>query len=129
MVILNKTDLAQQLEIEEVNKLVDADPILTISVLTQDGLDVLEEKIAALFFGGIENSQETVLVTNARHIALLNQAKDSLAEVLNGISLGMPVDLCQIDMTKAWELLGEITGESYQDELLDQLFSQFCLGK
>ena len=129
LVILNKTDLAQQLEIEEVNKLVDADPILTTSVLTQDGLDVLEEKIAALFFGGIENSQETVLVTKARHIALLNQAKDSLAEVLNGISLGMPVDLCQIDMTKAWELLGEITGESYQDELLDQLFSQFCLGK
>ena len=53
----------------------------------------------------------------------------TLNDVLSGIAAGMPVDLVQIDMTRCWELLGEITGDSYQDELLDQLFSQFCLGK
>ena len=129
LIILNKTDLPQQLSLATVQDLIKDAPILSTSVLTQSGLDALEEKIAELFFGGIENSQETVMVTNTRHIALLNQAKDCLAEVLNGIEMGMPVDLCQIDMTKAWELLGEITGDSYQDELLDQLFGQFCLGK
>jgi Predicted GTPase len=69
------------------------------------------------------------MVTNARHIGLLHQANDALNDVLSGIAAGMPVDLVQIDMTRCWELLGEITGDSYQDELLDQLFSQFCLGK
>ena len=69
------------------------------------------------------------MVTNARHIGLLSQAEDALAAVLAGIEQGMPVDLVQIDMTNAWDLLGEITGDSYQDELLNQLFSQFCLGK
>ena len=69
------------------------------------------------------------MVTNARHIGLLHQAVDSLNAVLEGIKAGMPVDLVQIDMTDAWNTLGEITGQTYQDELLDQLFSQFCLGK
>ena len=69
------------------------------------------------------------MVTNARHIGLLRQADQALGDVLKGLDDGMPVDLVQIDMTRAWDLLGEITGDSYQDELLDQLFSQFCLGK
>ena len=69
------------------------------------------------------------MVTNARHIGLLQQTVIALDSVLDGIEAGMPVDLVQIDMTRAWDLLGEITGDSYQDELLDQLFSQFCLGK
>lgn len=129
IVILNKTDLARKLDETELQKYVSQDEILATSVLKNSGMDELEEKIATLFFGGIENSQTTVMVTNARHIGLLNQAEDSLDAVLSGISAGMPVDLVQIDMTNAWELLGEITGDSYQDELLTQLFSQFCLGK
>lgn len=60
---------------------------------------------------------------------MLEQAKAALESVLTGLDQELPVDLVQIDMTRAWELLGEITGDSYQDELLDQLFSQFCLGK
>ena len=65
----------------------------------------------------------------ASYIALLEQANMALDEVLNGIELGMPVDLLQIDMTRSWDLLGEIIGDSIQDELITQLFSQFCLGK
>ena len=129
IVILNKTDLPQKLNMDEVRELVPEDELITTSVLKKTGVDKLEEKIAELFFGGIENSQSTIMVTNARHIALLNQAEDSLDAVLQGLDSGMPVDLCQIDMTNAWDELGEITGDSYQDELLTQLFSQFCLGK
>ncbi|HIW89926.1 MAG TPA: tRNA uridine-5-carboxymethylaminomethyl(34) synthesis GTPase MnmE [Candidatus Ligilactobacillus excrementipullorum] len=129
LVILNKTDLPQKIEMAEVKQIVATEELLSTSVLKNDGLDELEERIAKMFFNGIENSQTTVMLTNSRHIALLHQAKDSLQAVLDGIETGMPVDLCQIDMTNAWDVLGEITGDSYQDELLDQLFSQFCLGK
>lgn len=130
IVVLNKTDLPQQLDQAELQTyLKPAEEVIALSVLANAGIDRLEEQIAKLFFGGIENSQTTVIVTNARHVALLNKAEQSLTAVLQGIEAGMPVDLCQIDMTAAWDSLGEITGDSYQDELLDQLFSQFCLGK
>lgn len=130
LIIVNKADLPQKLTGTALEELVGTSTtILQASVLKNQGLDQLETAIANLFFAGIENSQTTVLVTNARHIALLQQAKQALNDVLHGLAAGMPVDLVQTDLTTCWELLGEITGDSYQDELLDQLFSQFCLGK
>jgi len=130
ILILNKTDLPQKLDMTVLKQSAGDSPILETSILKSSGLDQLEETIAHLFFDeGIESSQSTVMVTNARHIGLLHQASDALDDVMHGIAAGMPVDLVQIDMTRAWDLLGEITGDSYQDELLDQLFSQFCLGK
>lgn len=129
IIVLNKMDLEPKLDFNELYQYVDKAEVLKTSVLKNEGIRELEEHIATLFYGGIENSQTTVLVTNARHIALLEQAKAALEAVLTGLEQELPVDLVQIDMTRAWELLGEITGDSYQDELLDQLFSQFCLGK
>lgn len=129
IILLNKTDLSQKIEQDTVQQLSGDDPVMPISVLQNDGLTALEDKIQELFFGGIENSQTTVMVTNDRHIALLNQAEQALDDVLTGITNGMPVDLVQIDLTHCWDLLGEITGDSYTDELLDELFSKFCLGK
>lgn len=129
IIVLNKMDLEPKLDLNELYRYVDKAEVLKTSVLKNEGIRELEEHIATLFYGGIENSQTTVLVTNARHIALLEQAKAALEAVLTGLDQELPVDLVQIDMTRAWELLGEITGDSYQDELLDQLFSQFCLGK
>ncbi len=129
IIVLNKMDLEPKLDLNELYQYVDKAEVLKTSVLKNERIRELEEHIATLFYGGIENSQTTVLVTNARHIALLEQAKAALEAVLTGLEQELPVDLVQIDMTRAWELLGEITGDSYQDELLDQLFSQFCLGK
>ncbi len=129
IIVLNKMDLEPKLDLNELYQYVDKAEVLKTSVLKNEGIRELEEHIATLFYGGIENSQTTVLVTNARHIALLEQAKAALEAVLTGLEQELPVDIVQIDMTRAWELLGEITGDSYQDELLDQLFSQFCLGK
>ncbi|MFH0492675.1 tRNA uridine-5-carboxymethylaminomethyl(34) synthesis GTPase MnmE [Lactobacillus plantarum] len=130
IVILNKTDLPARLDQAELAQLVDLSDVLSMSVLEQSGVTQLEQRIAKMFFNeGIESSQNNVMVTNARHIGLLNQAKQALQDVQTGLAAGMPVDLVQIDMTRCWEFLGQITGDSYEDELLDQLFSQFCLGK
>ena len=130
IVILNKTDLPMKVDLNELKELVDGDALIETSIVKHEGMDQLGERISKMFFDeGIESSQNNVMVTNARHIGLLHQANDALSDVLKGINDGMPVDLVQIDMTRCWDLLGEITGDSYQDELLDQLFSQFCLGK
>ena len=130
MVIFNKTDLPAQVDLAELTELVNGDPVIQTSILEHAGMQELGQAIAHRFFNeGIESNRGAVMVTSARHIGLLHQAVDSLNAVLEGIEAGMPVDLVQIDMTDAWNTLGEITGQTYQDELLDQLFSQFCLGK
>ncbi|MDO0875706.1 tRNA uridine-5-carboxymethylaminomethyl(34) synthesis GTPase MnmE [Carnobacterium divergens] len=129
IVILNKMDLPNQLDLAELESLVDPENIVKTSILTKSGIESLENKIAALFFAGATGERDATYVSNVRHIALLHDAEAALDEVINGIESGMPVDLVQIDMTRCWDLLGEITGDSVQDELLTQLFSQFCLGK
>ena len=130
IVILNKTDLPSKLDLDHLRELGGDDALIETSIVKHEGMDQLGQQISHMFFDqGIESSQNNVMVTNARHIGLLHQANDALNDVLKGIADGMPVDLVQIDMTRCWDLLGEITGDSYQDELLDQLFSQFCLGK
>ena len=130
IIILNKTDLPAKLDQAQLADVVDMGDVMSMSVLQQSGVEQLEQRIAKMFFNeGIESSQNSVMVTNARHIGLLNQAKQALQDVQTGLATGMPVDLVQIDMTRCWEFLGQITGDSYEDELLDQLFSQFCLGK
>ena len=129
IVILNKSDLDQHLDLDRLSQaLPDAD-FITTSAMTDLGLTDLEDKIADLFFSGQTGDRDATYVSNTRHISLLNKAADALDEVIEGIDLGMPVDLVQVDMTRAWDYLGEITGDSVQDELITQLFSQFCLGK
>ncbi|WP_204122350.1 tRNA uridine-5-carboxymethylaminomethyl(34) synthesis GTPase MnmE [Lacticaseibacillus mingshuiensis] len=128
IVILNKQDLPDALTVAALQD-VPAEEVIATSMRTQQGMDVLADKIVHLFMQGIDNSQSQVMVTNARQIGLLQQTKTSLQSVLAGIEAGMPIDLVQIDMTAAWDKLGEITGDAAPDELITQLFSQFCLGK
>lgn len=129
IILLNKTDLPSALDRAQLQEVAQDSPVFAISVLAQDGLEQLEQAIKDLFFAGQTQSKEASYVSNTRHISLLEQALASLKEVENGIDAGMPVDLVQMDLTRCWDLLGEITGESVQDELITQLFSQFCLGK
>ncbi|MFV0560380.1 MAG: tRNA uridine-5-carboxymethylaminomethyl(34) synthesis GTPase MnmE [Enterococcus sp.] len=130
IILLNKTDLAKQLSSESLaGFLDDEEPVFPISVVNNDGLDKLEQAIADLFFGGQTGEKDATYVSNTRHIALLDQSQLALMDVIRGIQAGMPVDLVQIDMTRCWDYLGEIVGDSVQDELITQLFSQFCLGK
>ncbi|QIL46981.1 tRNA uridine-5-carboxymethylaminomethyl(34) synthesis GTPase MnmE [Vagococcus coleopterorum] len=128
IILLNKTDLDKNLDVSELTELTN-DQVLSISVQNTEGLDALEQGIADMFYEGGSAEKDATYVSNNRHIALLEQAELALSEVINGIEADMPVDLVQIDMTRAWDYLGEVIGDSVQDELITQLFSQFCLGK
>ncbi|GFH41070.1 tRNA uridine-5-carboxymethylaminomethyl(34) synthesis GTPase MnmE [Pseudolactococcus insecticola] len=125
IILLNKTDLPEQIEFDELPP-----DTIKISVLFDTNIDKIEAKINDLFFenAGIVEQDATYL-SNSRHIALIEQALAALNAVNDGLDAGMPVDLVQVDMTRTWEILGEITGDAAPDELITQLFSQFCLGK
>ncbi|MDX8363544.1 tRNA uridine-5-carboxymethylaminomethyl(34) synthesis GTPase MnmE [Cytobacillus sp. IB215665] len=129
IVIINKTDLPQTINMTQVKELANNYPIVSTSLLQEEGIEQLEEAISSLFFeGGIE-SKDMTYVSNSRHISLLTQAKVAIDDAVNSINSGVPIDIVQIDLTRAWELLGEIIGEAVHESLIDQLFSQFCLGK
>lgn len=129
IVIINKTDLETKLDLEEVKTMVGDAPIVKTSMLSQQGIEELEEQIRTLFFAGEVSNQDMTYVSNARHISLLKSAKASISDAISAAEAGVPVDMIQIDLIKTWELLGEVIGESVDDGLIDQLFSQFCLGK
>ena len=129
IIILNKMDLVQELNVDKLLEKVDPKSVISVSVATNTGINDVEQAIVDLFFQGKTGEKDATYISNIRHISLLEQAVDALQEVINGIEFGMPVDLVQIDLTRAWDALGEVTGESVQDELITQLFSQFCLGK
>lgn len=129
IVIVNKTDLVQQLNIEEVQEMIGNKPLIQTSMLKQEGIDELEIQIRDLFFGGDVQNQDMTYVSNSRHIALLKQARHAIQDAIDAAESGVPMDMVQIDLTRTWEILGEIIGESASDELINQLFSQFCLGK
>lgn len=129
IIILNKMDLPSHLDRTELQKyLKPKENFLEISIRAQEGVRQVGKAIHDRFFQG-EIQRDHLYISNVRHIHLLEEAKSALEEVQQAIGMGLPIDLCQMDMVRAWNLLGEITGDSVQDELLDQLFSNFCLGK
>ncbi|MGV3042521.1 tRNA uridine-5-carboxymethylaminomethyl(34) synthesis GTPase MnmE [Staphylococcus rostri] len=129
IVIVNKTDLDRRLDIDEVQQMIGDKPLIETSMQTQQGIDALELQIRDLFFDGTVQNQDMTYVSNSRHISLLKQAKQAIQDAIEAAEAGVPMDMVQIDLTRTWELLGEIIGESASEELIDQLFSQFCLGK
>lgn len=126
----NKMDLGYSPEVErETLAMVAKRPLVELSLTLGQGLDTLEEAIMMMFFEGrVEVSQE-VMISNIRHITVLNDCLDHLNSVVEGIDLGITTDFLVIDCQSAWEKLGKITGETIEDDLLDQIFSKFCLGK
>jgi len=129
IVIVNKTDLPRQIDLEEVRQLAGDRPVITTALIEEKGIDELELAIKDTFFAGEIDGGDLSYISNVRHIQLLKQALSSLKEAMNGIEMQMPMDIVQIDVTRTWELLGEIIGDTVHDSLIDQLFSQFCLGK
>ncbi|MGM0853661.1 MAG: tRNA uridine-5-carboxymethylaminomethyl(34) synthesis GTPase MnmE [Bacillota bacterium] len=129
IVIVNKTDLPQKIDIDKVRKLAENHQLVTTALLEEQGIDELEEAISSLFFAGSIEAGDMTYVSNSRHIALLNQASIAINEAISSVEMGTPIDIAQIDLTRTWELLGEIIGDSVHESLIDQLFSQFCLGK
>ena len=129
IVIVNKADLTQNLDIEKVQSLAAGHPIIETAIIDERGIEQLEQAIADRFLSGDLEMNDMSYVSNVRHIQLLKEAKQALQEAEEGLEMGVPIDMVQIDVTRTWELLGEIIGDTASDALIDQLFSQFCLGK
>lgn len=129
IIIVNKSDLTQAIDLTRVNELADGRPVVTTSLLEEAGVTDLEAAIASLFFEQGVEGQDMTYVSNARHIQLIKQASQMIEDALGAAEASMPIDMVQIDLRRAWDTLGEINGDTAQDSLLDKLFSQFCLGK
>ena len=128
IVLLNKSDIGQIVSKNDLNCLSCYD-IISISAKEETGLDKLEDSIKNLFFTGDITSNEEIYITNARHKSLLKEALNSLKLVSEGIDNGVSEDFLTIDLMNGYEKLGLIIGEAVEDDLADQIFSKFCMGK
>ena len=125
IVVINKSDLEEKININDINN----KNIIKINTIEDDKIDILKNKIKEIFnLDGIIKGDYTYL-SNARQISLAKECLKILEEVKVEVDREDPVDLIEIDIKRIWNTLGEITGDNYDDELIDQLFSQFCLGK
>ena len=122
IIFVNKND--QQLKID-----VDKKNIIYGNTIDANGIDELKNKLIKNFNLDKINSNDITYLSNARQISLVKQAKNTLEKVNDSLNKLIPIDMLEIDIKKSYDLLGEITGETYQDELLDKLFENFCLGK
>ena len=128
IVLYSKTDLEPAIKIEEIQEMLEL-PVIPVSAKEETGVRELEEKIREMFFSGEINFNDEVYITNERHRQELIKAKNSLALVKNSIEAGMPEDFFSIDLTYAYESLGRILGESMGEDLVNEIFSKFCMGK
>lgn len=126
ILVVNKIDLPSLINLSEYEE---KHPIVYMSALENKGIEELKDKIKELFHMNQMETKDMTYLTNARSIAILKNALVSIEEIKKGIFENQTIDMLEIDLKEVWNLLGEIIGETYQDELLDQLFSQFCVGK
>ncbi len=125
IVVLNKSDLSKKINKKDIN----FENIVETNTIDNDGIDSLKNKIIELFNLNELNQNDYESLNNIRQISLAKEALKHISDAEKSINKDIPVDLIEIDIKAAWDKLGEIIGETYTDELIDQLFSQFCLGK
>ena len=128
IILLNKIDLnliTTKSELEKKTK----HPVIEVSVKEQRGLEVFSELIKKMFFEGKLTFNDQIYITNVRHKAAIQEAVDSLKMVLQSIEDDMPEDFFSIDLMNAYEALGRIMGESVGEDLINTIFSDFCMGK
>lgn len=128
IVLLNKTDINRVVDIEQLNEIPKED-IIEFSAKAGLGMDELEEKIKDMFYSGEITFNDQVYITNARHKEALENSYNSLLKVKESVDAGMPEDFYSIDLMDAYEQLGLIIGESVEDDLVNEIFSKFCMGK
>ncbi len=127
LIVLNKNDLTPVIHEGDVSLY--GFPVLSVSANSGSGMDRLKEKIVSMALQHEPMSGQSALLTNTRHIELVRQSQDALRRALESIEKGMPVDCAIVDIREAWELLGSITGQTVHDDIVEEIFSRFCLGK
>lgn len=128
IVLLNKSDLNSRVEIEALNEL-DKSNIITISAKNNEGIDLFEDRVKEMFLNGEINFNDEIFVTNARQKESIINAYSSLKLVKKSIEDNMPEDFYSIDLLNTYEELGKVIGEALEDDLVDNIFSKFCMGK
>lgn len=128
IILLNKSDLDTMINEVDICKKYDK-PVISFSSVSMDGLNTLESTITDMFFSGEVKTDDTLYITNSRQASCLSNAKNSLMNVLTSIDNMMPEDFFSIDLMDAYNFLGEITGETIDDDLANKIFSEFCMGK
>ena len=129
IVVLNKSDREQLIELNVLQQIWKNAPLVHTSTLTSEGLSDLEETIAELVLAGKILASESVLVTSTRHQEALRRAAEHLRAAASSLEQAVPLDFVSIDLRAAYDALGEVTGETASDDLLDRIFSEFCIGK
>ena len=129
IVVINKADRPQQIEMGQLKQMWPGIPHVKTSTLTAGGIHELEEAIIALVLAGKTTQSEGPLVTSARHQESLRRAAEHISASLLTLQQGVPLDFVSIDLRAAYDTLGEVTGETASEDLLERIFSEFCIGK
>jgi tRNA modification GTPase len=127
ILIINKTDLPSKIDMSKIP--VDKESIVNMSIINNQGIEELKNKIKEIFnISQIETKDPTYL-SNSRSIAILTTCLNRIEDVEKGLKENKPIDMIELDIKAIWEELGKINGSTYEEELLDEMFSRFCLGK
>ncbi len=128
-ILLNKIDLAKKISARELRNLFPGDKVVEISLLNGEGLEELENAIIKMFFAGDLYSEEGVLILEVRQGELIRKAAAHIQESMNALDSGFPLDIISIDLRSSLDCLDEVTGENVGEDILDLIFSRFCIGK
>ncbi|MCC0649150.1 tRNA uridine-5-carboxymethylaminomethyl(34) synthesis GTPase MnmE [Clostridioides sp. ZZV15-6598] len=129
IVLLNKNDLKQEIEEEKILKYVENNSIIRISALQQEGIEALQDKIESMVYKGSIKNNSSLVVTNSRHKDALGKAYKSATDALIALEQSMPFDFVEVDLKNIWDYLGYINGDTVTEDLLDNIFHNFCIGK
>ena len=129
ILLLNKTDLLQVIDEEEVKKYVNEENIIKISALHNEGIEDVHDRIEAMVYKGDIKSSSNVIITNSRHKDALYRAMKSAEDAMRAIEDRMPLDFVEVDLKNIWDYLGYINGDTVSEDLLDNIFHNFCIGK
>ena len=125
IIIINKNDLEKKIDINNIKQ----EEIVTTNTLNDDGIKELKEKIKEMFNLDKIETKDYNYVSNINQLKKVEEAKNSIENIRQNIENNLPIDIIEIDLKYIWDVLGEVIGETYQEELLDNLFSKFCVGK
>lgn len=129
VVLINKNDLERGFTNDDVRALIDDPVIIETSLINNKGIEEIEDHIEKLVYGGELSQHDSTMVNNVRHIELLQQSRDSLRDAMDMTLAREALDFIEVDVRNAYELLGEITGETVSDDIINEVFARFCLGK
>lgn len=129
VVLINKNDLERGFTNDDVRELVNDPVIIETSLINNEGIEEIENHIEELVYGGELSQHDSTMVNNVRHIELLKQSRDSLRDAMEMTLAREALDFIEVDVRNAYDLLGEITGETVSDDIINEVFSRFCLGK